>query len=119
MEPDLLREAALYEKIGLPNRQKELRSTEPSPTIHTVAIQLESRVVQNEVYSSPISLPHRLDTIPKAIHIIAQDIFLRGSQMLATCGLERFDLFFGHIDEERQVCRIAPQTDYGSALSLL
>lgn len=32
--------------------------------------------------------------------------------MVATGGLERFDLFLGHVDEERKISRVTPEAYY-------
>jgi hypothetical protein len=59
----------------------------------------------------PVLFTKILDSVPQLIEMISEDVFLSRSEVVTTSGLKRFDLLFGHIDEQRKVCGISPKAD--------
>lgn len=69
-------------------------------TINTVAVQFESGIVQDEIYATASLVSKGLECLPKPVEVIAEDILLRSSELVATGGLEGFYLLLGHVDKE-------------------
>jgi hypothetical protein len=69
-------------------------------TINAIAIQLESGVIEDEVDATRSFFTGILDHLPQMLHVISENVALGRSQMIASCGLERTDLLFSHVDQE-------------------
>ena len=68
-------------------------------TKDTVAVELESSVVQHEINATaslPAEIPHDL---PEARKVISKDVLLGRSEVVTTSRLKLFDVFFSHVDE--------------------
>ena len=68
-------------------------------TVNTIAIQLESSIVKNEVDASASLLAEVLNTIPQLMEMVSKNVLLRCGQVITASGLKRFDLFLGHVNE--------------------
>jgi len=95
VEANLLRKAALDEKIG----------------VHAIAIQLKSSIIKHKVDSTARLLTELFRALPKLVEVITKNIFLGGSEMVTPGGLEGLYLFLGHVDQEREISRVAPETN--------
>ena len=81
-------------------------------TIDHVTIQLEACIVKYKINSATCFLSQIFDSRPKTIQIITQNVLLGCCQVITSCWLQGLDLFFSHVDEERQICGISPQTNW-------
>lgn len=78
-------------------------------TIDAVAVQFEASIIKNEIYSSTSLIAEDFDSVPKTVEMVAEDVLFSSGKVVATGGLERLDLFLGHINQERKVGRVAPE----------
>ena len=60
----------------------------------------------------PPNLSQIFDSRPKMIQIITQNDLLGCCQVITFCRLQGFDLFFSHVEEERQIRGISPETNW-------
>lgn len=84
-------------------------------TVDAVAVQLEPGVIQYEVDSSTSVVPQIQDSLPETLQVVPENILLCSSEVVAAGGLERLDLILSHVDEERQIRRIAPKANCSEA----
>lgn len=87
-------------------------------TIHAVAVELETCVIEHEVDSAPSGVFPHAHYIPQTVHVVPKDILLGSCEVLPTSRLKGFDLLLSHVDQEREIRRVTPQTDY-KMISLL
>ena len=89
--------------------------SEGALTIDTVTVEFETSVIEDKVDTSTLTICaltfQFFDDLPKPVHMITKDIFLCVAERVAAGRLERFDLFLSHVDEQRQIRRIAPKAD--------
>lgn len=45
------------------------------------------------------------------MEVVSEDVLLSGSEGLSTGRLELLDVLLGHVDQERQIGRVTPETD--------
>lgn len=50
---------------------------------------------------------------PDPVDVVAQDVLLRRRKMLTASALKVLDVVLGHVDEQAQVSRVAPETNLG------
>ncbi len=84
-------------------------------TVNAIAVQLETRIIENKIDAATRLVAEFLDTVPQLIGMISKDVFLCRSEVITTSGLKRFDLLFSHIDEQRKVCGISPKADWNES----
>lgn len=77
-----------------------------------VGVELETGVVKNEVDAAALEVDNELREL---IEVVAENVLLGGSKVVTTSRLKGLDVVLGHVNEQRQVGRVAPQTDYMSA----
>jgi len=78
------------------------------PATH-ITIKFEPSIVQNKV--DPASL-HASDLFGDLVKIVTQDVLLGSRQVLSSGRLQLLDVLLGHIDQQGQVGRVTPETDY-------
>ena len=80
-------------------------------TIDAVAVQLEPSVVEHKVYAPAGVCAQADDGLPETLHVVSENVLLGCSKVGASGGLKRLDLVLRHVNEKRQVRRVAPEAD--------
>lgn len=76
--------------------------------IDQITVQLETGIVENKVDSTVLD-GHGV--IGELVKVVSKNVLLGRSEMFTTGRLELLDVLLGHVDQQRQVGRVAPQAD--------
>jgi hypothetical protein len=111
---DFLADSALNQPIGVDELVKNndissIPKTLPvkSPPTH-ITVKLETGIIQNKV--DPASL-HASNLFGDLVEIVTQNILLGSRQVLSSGRLQLLDVLLGHVDQQRQVGRVTPETN--------
>ena len=80
-------------------------------TINKIAVQLEPGIIQHKIDPTTSRDLEGLHRVPQLRKVVSKDVLLGSRKVGTPSRLETFDLLLGHVDKQRKVGRIAPETN--------